>query len=271
MDQIKIYNYDSYKEFVTDLVKTFPSNGRGVYLKLANHLRTHTTLISQIFRGERELTMEQGHGLCDFFKLDTKEKRYFLTMLSYAKAGSFELRNYYKSEMQSIKEDAERLKNRLNVDKKLSDQEMARFYSNPIYSTIRLLTSIEGKQDVDSISKKLNIAKETVEEIVSFLLETGLCLEENGLILMGPSKTHIPENSPYVINHHRNWRIKGLESQAKKAPTDLFYSGPMTLSEDDAKKVKEIISTSLQDIYQVLGPSKSEKLYCLNFDWFEVT
>lgn len=57
MSDIKLHNYNDYKEFINEWILSLPKNGRGKYLEIATELNAHTTLISQVFKGSRDLTM----------------------------------------------------------------------------------------------------------------------------------------------------------------------------------------------------------------------
>jgi len=49
----------------------------------------------------------------------------------------------------------------------------------------------------------------------------------------------------------------------------IFYTHPMTISENDAKIVREILIKAISAIEPFVEPSPSEKTFCLNLDWFE--
>ena len=51
---------------------------------------------------------------------------------------------------------------------------------------------------------------------------------------------------------------------------ELAYTAPMTLSENDAQRIRAALADVVQNVDGIVGPSPSEKLYCLNIDWFEV-
>lgn len=71
--------------------------------------------------------------------------------------------------------------------------------------------------------------------------------------------------------HHGNWRVKAMERHPIFSPHDeLVYTAPMTLSVTDASRIRELLADLVQKTDQIVGPSPSEKLYCLNIDWFEV-
>ena len=55
----------------------------------------------------------------------------------------------------------------------------------------------------------------------------------------------------------------------QKNDTDLFYSSPMSLSADDYEKIRTMLLNNIKEILDVMRPSTSEKVCCLNIDWFE--
>ena len=96
MTQVRLYNYDNYKEYVNDWISSQTNAGRGKYLELSKYLGMHTTLISQIFKGDRELNHDQGFKLCEYFGFSDLETEYFLLLISVNKAANYKLVDYYK-------------------------------------------------------------------------------------------------------------------------------------------------------------------------------
>ncbi|EQC52651.1 hypothetical protein M901_2895, partial [Bacteriovorax sp. DB6_IX] len=44
-----IYEYLDYKQYINDLISTYPKEGRGVFSKLAKSINVSSVLISQIY------------------------------------------------------------------------------------------------------------------------------------------------------------------------------------------------------------------------------
>lgn len=267
---IRLFDYLDYKIFVSTWVSSRPQKGRGEYLKMAKAMNMHTTQVSQVFKGERELTPEQADALSDYLKLPHLEKRYFLDLVSYQRAGTQKLKSFYKKSLKDLKAEADRLKNRLKVSKTLSESEKAIFYADSVYSEVHLLTTIKEMNSLDAIAKRIKKDPDYVEEILEFLIGTGLVKVGPKGLETGSTQTHVDAQSPHVLHHHRNWRLKALQKQSTRAPNDLFYTGQMTLSNQDFERCKEILRQSLEKIYKIIEPSPSENLFCLNFDFFEV-
>lgn len=49
---------------------------------------------------------------------------------------------------------------------------------------------------------------------------------------------------------------------------DLFYTCPMSLSTEAAEQVRNMLPTFIETVLEVVRPSPSERVACLNIDWF---
>lgn len=268
---MRIFDYIDYKEFTKDWLKSRPKGGRGEWTRLAQVAQTHKAAISQVFRGDKNLSPEQALRVARHLELRTKEARYYVLLNDYARAGSADLRDLYKELIEREQESQQELAQRLPRARELSGEEKAIFYSNWIYSAVRVLTSIPGFQNSTDIAKRLKIPKSSVDSVCEFLLQTGLCIENAGRLAPGAQSTFLEAKSPLISRHHGNWRVKAMEKHPLINPREeICYSAPMSLSSSDVKKIREILAKTIENADEVVGPSACEKLFCLNIDWFEV-
>jgi hypothetical protein len=79
----------------------------------------------------------------------------------------------------------------------------------------------------------------------------------------------VGSDSPLVFRHHNNWRIKGLSRAHPLDADEIYYTSPVSLSEGDLQKVRAMILKWIDDFSAVIKPSRSEKLACLNLEWFK--
>jgi len=267
---MNIFEHLDYKEFFKKRVKSMPHNGRGQYKKLSEALNINSTVVSQIFKGTRDLSPDQALLASDFLGLDGLEKKYFLQLVLKSRAGTHKLKKYLESECEEIKQKALNLKERIIKHKEVNDEIKGVFYSNWSYSAIRLLTSIPDYQDLDSISEHLSLPKVKVKQILNFLTEYGLCVEDQKRYKIGPQHTHLANDSLFIDSHRRNWRLKGLEHLNTTNTDELFFSAPVTLSKEDKAALREKTIEFIKEFMQGIQKSDEEVLCCLNVDWFEV-
>lgn len=264
-----IFTYNDYKKYFNAWVEQQPKAGYGEYRRVAQALNLSTTMISQVFKAEKHLSMEMAADLCDYLNLNDDETDYFLLLVEYQKAGSFKLRTKLERQLKKAQEKAAKLENKVKKDIELSEQDKTIYYSSWVFQAVRLLTDIDGASDVENIAARLNLPKNLIQKVIQFLLETNLCKKEKGLLKMGPAITHINAKSPMVSRHHLNWRLRGHQQMTFNDEKNFFATVPMVLSEELADKFRQELPQFIQNIAAEIGPSKSEVVRCLNIDYFE--
>src|SRR3989344_5882150 len=131
---MNIFEFDNYKKYINARIESMPKRGRGQYLKMANFLSVNSVIISQVFKGDRELSLEHACELCEFFGFTPLESRYFILLVEYERAGTHKLKKMLNEQLAEIAHKAQDLKHRLTQDAELTDEARATFYSNWYYS-----------------------------------------------------------------------------------------------------------------------------------------
>ena len=262
-------DFDDYKVFLKAVLKTFPKRGRGQAQKLADFLGVQPMVVSHILSGERDFTPDQAVRVASYFGLDDKATEYFLYLVTQARADTPYLKNFYATKLNQIRSEAQNIKNLVAGREQLTDEEKGIFYSNWYFCGVSLLTSIEKYQTVEAIADYTGLSRAKIGEIVSFLVNTGLCIQENGKIRMSTKSTHVGDKSEFVNSHRRNWREKAREKFSEPGPYDLFYSSPVSLSEKDAELFRKEILKVIKNFSKQVEDSPEQKTMCLNIDWFE--
>lgn len=270
MSQVTVFTSNSYQDFVRDTIRSLPKGGRGELLRLASHIGIHTSTLSQILAHKKNLTLEQACSMAEYFGLNELEARYFLLMVSRARAGTALLRKRYQVQIDEIRAVKDDLKTVIPQDRPLSMDEKAVFYSNWYYTAIWAQTSIPGFQSKDALQRHFQLPRAIVNEVVQFLMRTGLCVEENGELRPGHQYSHLEASSPLISRHHANWRIKAMERHPLLTTSELSYSSPMTLSNPDSEKVRALLVKLISNVNQIRDPSPCEQLRCLNIDWIKL-
>lgn len=267
---MNVFDYQDYKKCVNDWISIQKSGGHGQLRKLSLHLNINSVVMSQVFRGDRELTLEQALGVADYIGFTEFERDYFLVLVQKDRASTHELKTVFSKQIDAMKKASQALKNRLKHEK-FTDEDRATFYSQWYYSAIRLGVSIPALNSVGAISEYLNLDRAQVAKAIEFLLKNKLIVETKGRLDIGPQVTHIGHDSPFVVRHHTNWRLKGLQAMEKATESDLFYTGPMALSQEAADKIRNLLIELVQKSTKLAANSDSETLRCLTLDWFKVS
>lgn len=264
---MSVYNYKDYKRCVNEWISSQPNSGYGLYSRIAEALGTSSVVISQIFKGSRDLSPEQAVGLSRFMNHSTSEADYFLLLVQRDRAGTVELRQIFTRQLQMLKQASLSVKNRVELTQ-LSDQTKARFYSNWYYMAIWLAATIPAFSNLQSLSQHLQLPESIVSDVLRFLLDHGLLTKVDNHFEFGQNALHIPHDSPLVNMHHMNWRTKALQSMAKADSNDLHYTAPMALSLELREKIREELLQMIQRNTKRVTASPSETLTCISFDFF---
>ena len=266
---MNILEAKEYKSFVLDWIQQSPRKGRGMLSRLARHLNVHAVVISQVLRGERHFTEEQALQVADFLGLGEMETDFFLLLVQRERAGTHALRDYYARKLQELRLSARELKERMRGRvAELDEEAKSVFYSDWIYSAIRLYCAIESVGDVREIAGKLQIPLARVNEALRFLKKYGLVAERNGRLEIGTQSTHLGSRSPFINSHRKNWRIKGLESLNDEDEYNLFYSGPMVVAHKDVPRIRKQLVELIANVTKSVADSPCERTQCLNIDWY---
>lgn len=267
---MNLVDYKDYKLFINETIEQMDKSGRGQFQKMAKFCGVHSTLMSQVFKGAKELSLEQAISIAQYFSLSSFEQEYFLNLISLSRAGSTDLRNFYEEKRKRLTEESQDLNRLLPKGQELTEAQRSVFYSSWYYSAVRLACSIENVRSIESLAEFLDLPRAKIQEIVDFLISAGLCVRDGEKIISGPKRTHLSRKSHLVSSHHTNWRLKAVEKYSHYTDDDLSFTGPMTISKTEASKIRKILVESVEKVSHEVEKSSSDDLYCLNIDWFSV-
>lgn len=266
---MSIFSYLSYKAFVHAWVEVQPNRGRGVYRRMSEYLNVSTTMISQVFNGDKNVSLEMAAELSPFFGFNAKEERYFFLLVELERAGSKRLKDKLHAQVEELRAEAQKVIERVARDKELSAEDKATYYSSWLYTGIRNLVATPLAASTEQIAGRLQVPHNQVRSVLQFLIDRGLIRLKSGQYEVLAKATHLGADHPLVIKHHQNWRLRSMQKMDGRADQDLFYTGPMSLSAPDAERLRQLILDFIQSTNKIVVDSPSEAVRCLNIDWFE--
>jgi uncharacterized protein (TIGR02147 family) len=261
-----IFNYTDYKKLINDLVISRPKEGHGQYKKMADYLGVSTVLISQIFKGHKDISLEQALLLADFFNFIELEKNFFLKLISHNRAGTQKLKLFYAKELETLRSEAKNISKRVKHQNVLTEEDKAIFYSDWKFSALRLACDLKEVTSTQELANLFNLDQDRAREIVEFLLKRGLIKNEAGNLMIGPASTHVEKQSPLVKQHHRNWRLKALEKMDDLADSEIMYTAPMCTSASVISNLNAKILKLIDEFVKEASEAPGEELYYFNID-----
>ena len=236
---------------------------------MAQALGVSSTLVSLIFKGEKSLTPDQASALAEHQGLTDLESDYLHLLVEFDRAGTHRYKQKLLRKISEAQKQSRNIGKRVLRDRELSEAEKAVYYSSWMYTAVRNLSAIPALNSVESLARHLKCEPAQIQRAAKFLLAHGLCVEESGKITHGPASIHVDRDSHFVNQHHRNWRQQGMQVMDTRKDMDLFFTSPMSLSQDAAAEIRKALPNFIQSIMKIVGPSRSQTAACLNIDWFE--
>lgn len=244
---------------------------RGARSRLAGFLNCQTGYISQVLSKDVHFSLEHSIKLNTFLEHDEEESHFFMLLIQLERAGSNDLKKYYKGQIKDILKSRSEVKSRINEDGILSEKDHMVYYSQWYYSAIHVLVSINGFQTKSKIKERLNLDTQTINTVLTFLEINKLIINKKGIYNIGPSRIHLGKDSPIITKHHTNWRLEALKSlESNYSEVDIHYSSVMTLSKVDAIKIKDILLNSIEQVEPILIESREEDIFSMCIDLFKV-
>lgn len=264
-----LYEYKSYKEYLGSLAG--PRNERsGHRAAMAKALRCQPTYISQVLYGNAHLSLEQAEQLSEHLGFTRDEKQFFILMIQKDRSGTKSLESFFNEQMQELLRKRMILTERLGTKTVLSEAQQTVYYSSWQYAAIHIALTIPELQTASSLSENFRISKSRLNTILDFLLSAGLAKQEGSRYLTGDVQVRVGNSSPNIIKHHANFRHQAIDSLERETLQDLHYSGVVSLSKEDAVKIKDETLKFIQGALKTIRASKEEELFCLNIDFFNL-
>lgn len=267
---ISVFNYEDYKEAVLNWIEELPKQGRGQTGKIAEVLNVNSSFISQVLKGDKEFNLEQANILAEYMGLDELEADYFLLLVQLKRCGHYKLKERLNRKLKKIKDEAKNLSNRVNKNKKLTKEQSAIFYSNWIYSAVRMSCDLPTVNNLTDLIELFPKDPSQIKNVYKFLIETGLIIEEKDELRIGPSYTHLPASSPLASLHHLNWRRRASERYGSITEKEVVYTSLFSLSYEDAEKIRELQTQHIKKILEIVKNSPPETLMTYCCDWTKI-
>jgi uncharacterized protein (TIGR02147 family) len=264
-----VFEFLNYKEYLRQLVGSRRQKS-GVRSQFARALGCQPTYLSQILYSNPDLSLEQSELLSNFLGHTEIEKQYFILLVQRERAGTLSLRNFFDNQIQKLVESRFDLTKRLGGKTVLSQENQSIYYSSWHYAAIHIGLTIPNLRSMNGLAEAFQISKRRVGAVLEFLCQSGLAKEHEGFFIPTEKQIRIGRSSHNIFKHHSHWRQQAIEALEREAISDLHYSGVVSLSDTDVRKLKDRLLEVIDEFVNVVSSSKEEKLYCFNIDFFDL-
>jgi uncharacterized protein (TIGR02147 family) len=238
---------------------------------LAEAASCQIAYVSQVLGGDRHFTFEQAEGINSFLGHNEDEARMFLLLLSFERAGTPALRTRYQKEINAAVQRHLTLKDRFKAKEVLSREVQATYYSSWYYAAIHIALTIPALRTKEALSRAFDLKISTVLEVLDFLTGVGLAQKQGLEYFPGVANVYLGNDSPLIVQHHTNWRMRAIAALDPLNRTDLHYSAVVSIPADEFEKIKSLMAKSIEVARKHWNEAKNEDQLCaISVDWFRV-
>ena len=266
---MRIWEFVDYRSYLTSKLGAEGSR-TGLRKKLAAAIPVHTTFVSQVLKGRTEFSLEQAEAINLFLEHTDDEGEYFILLILKDRSENDKLKKRFEKKIQVMRDERLNIKNRLDTTDSISDKDREKFYSSAIYGVIHVLVAIPQFQSIEALSEATKLSRSRIREILDFMTRIGVLKEEGAKFFSGSNHVHLGNDSELILKHHSNWRYHTISNLQFLDRDDVHYSAGLSLSIEDAFRVKESILTNLKHNVDIISKSKEEVAYVMCLDFYKL-
>lgn len=99
---VNVFDFKDYREFLSTFISQQPKGGWGWRMKVARWIGTQSQFVSQVLSGKNDFSLEHAAQLADALDFTPQEKEYFILLVSYARAGTQSLKDFFGMKIESL-------------------------------------------------------------------------------------------------------------------------------------------------------------------------
>jgi len=263
-----IFGFSDYRKYIRSLLDDARKTSTSNLSRLAEAAGVHTTYLSNVLSGKKNLNLEQATLISEAMGHTQAECDYFFVLIELERAGIAKLKTYWQKKKANLEAERKKIGSRVGEHHELTDTERSIYYSTWVYAAIFAATAIGDGQTLDEIAKRFSLTRERANDFLSFLVKTGICDFADNKYKMGRAMVYVPNESPFVVKHHTNWRMKAIQKMDSREERELFFSLPMSISMADFDQIRELLAKTIQKSLAICKDSPAEDVVCLNIDFF---
>lgn len=265
-----IFDFEDYRAYLRAVLEADRTVRRGAQARLAEALGCQSAYLSMVLAGKSMLSAEQAAAAAHHFTLTEQEAHYLMLMVLRDRAGTEKLRRYYDAQIAGVKADRQVLARRLKGTTALAPEHMATFYGAWYFRAIHIALTVPALQTMETLEAYLGLPRETVVRALEFLVEAGLATREGVRYVVGPTRTHLEQSSPFATTSHAQARIRTLTALSLPRPENFHYSSVVSAAPQDMPKLREIMMRAIEEMRAIVRDSPEEGVFCYGMDLFSL-
>lgn len=263
-----IFNHNDYRSYLIDILG---DRGRrtGLKSKLARQINVHNSYLSLVLNGQSSLSLEQAERLSEYLGHSELETQGMLSLVLMDRAGTSTLKDKFYKQFRSYAKESEELSEKFRDRKKVPEAIARIYFSHWIYSAVCVLVSIPEFDNFEALSNGIAYPKEKLRDVVKFLLDNELILENEGRYR--PGFRHVGQGKgENEFANQVNYRSLAINKMHNRNDQSIHYSAVMSMSRKTAKKMRKALLKTIEECTNEVIKSEEEQALVMNVDFFNL-
>lgn len=266
----EVLEFTSYKSFLESAFEERAQQIRGVKSQFAKAVQIQSSYVTKVLSGGADLSLEQADRAADFLGLTDDERHYFLLLVELARAGTDSLRRNFERQIAKFRNELYQQKKAFKAKSGLALEDKHIFYSSWQYAAVLHSLSIPRLNTKEAVAEHFKLPLKRVGEILEFLVTRGMVTMSEGRVTSVQGWDWVSGDATLVARDHSNWRLMAIRAFENRTEKDLHYSSVISISEEDAFRLKQMALKMLEEGRQIIAASKEEKVCSFLIDFFEL-
>lgn len=263
-----IFSYVSYKSYMKARLRS--RSQRGATSRAAKALNCQVSFLSRVMNSHVHLTLDQAYLMAKHWKLERNESKCFMLLVEYDRSQERSYKDDLMREIQALKQVHESLSERMSRPApEAAGLDEAIYFSSWHWTAVHFLTSVKAFQTIASIAGRLSLPQTLIQSYLAQLQTWGLVQEMSGRWIYSKGGFHLAKDSPFVVQHHQNWRTKAILDSQLRDPSSVHFTNVQTIAEKDIPEIKELLLKFVSETKAIMDPSDPEEAVVLICDFFK--
>ncbi len=264
---MSLFQYLTYKDFLKAVIGENKAQ-RGFQAALAKAAGCQPSYLSQTLTGKAELLPDHAAGMAEHLELSELETEYFLNLVLLGRASTPTLKKILEKKLLQIRTAQNQLVNRMPAQTKISKEVEKFYYSSWYWLAIHIATSTPNLQTIKALSERLNLPAMKIKGCLETLQKYGLVQFEQDRWKYSKGASHLAKDSLMTEMNHMHWRNRAILNVQKDEDDSLHYTSVVSMTGEDAFKLKEFLVQMISKSRKFSDPSVPEEVFCFNLDFF---
>lgn len=272
---MNIFNHLDYREILKKTIETRKKIDSTInFQAMATHTRIQKAYLSQVIKGNRDLSQDQLYLAAEYLGFSPEEKEYLKLLLDYARSGLADRKKILLREIKIWQKQKNKTSQYIDV-KELTQREINRedYYLDPMNQVVHMgLYCEEFRKDPMKLAAKLFLPKTRISNYIQNLQRMEIIQISNKGIELNDVELHLPKSSP-IFPSYKSQCYTNTMNRLKQLDESKTYNLSVIFSADEAvrKEINDQFMKFLTKIKKLVDESKSTEVFQMNFDLFSWT